>query len=83
MSIIEETTSLILKRYFKNLLKPPMQAPAIIPTIMTRGFAIGEGSLAISYEYTSKNPAVNICPETPILNKPALMQLLLQEKQKA
>ncbi len=48
-----------------------MQAPAIIPTIMTRGFAIGEGSSLYPTNILAKNPAVNICPETPILNKPA------------
>ena len=63
---------MILKRYFKYPIKPPTQAPAMIPTINTRGFAITEGISLYPTNTVAKNPAVSICPETPILNKPAL-----------
>ena len=68
---MDETTSLILKRYFKKPISAPASPPTISPMITTSGFASTAFKLLYPAMILAVNPAASICPETPILNRPA------------
>ena len=68
---MEDTTSLILNLCFKNPINPPTKAPTTKQIKITNGFAIGAANVEYPIVIEATNPAANICPETPMLNKPA------------
>jgi hypothetical protein len=70
--MIDDTTSLILKRDLRMPMHPPATAPLAIATNSTNGIAIGEAREVYPTSTVAMKPDKSICPDTPMLNMPAL-----------
>ena len=66
-----ETTSLMLNLCFKYPTRAPSKAPVTNPMITTRGFAITPFKEEYPISTVERNAPASICPETPILKRPA------------
>ena len=73
-----ETTSLILNLCLKYPTRAPTRAPITKPITTTSGFATAAGRTEYPIRIVAVNPAASICPDTPILKRPAFRAIITE-----
>ena len=71
-TIMVETTSWIWNLYFKKPMNTPKRPPAATPISITRGLARTAFSWLYPTTEMARYPEASICPEMPMLKRPAL-----------